>query len=143
MAKNAWDLSDANLYNSKPAEVESESEEPVRSPLKGSPDRKDRNLDGVVVDGRDRAVSAADAMSPEEEAKTRKVNTYFHMSMLLASMYISMLLTNWGTEQAGQQYDVGWPSVWYGKTRRRSGSWHLCICVCVCLFVIGSLSSKL
>jgi hypothetical protein len=126
VAKNAWDLSDANLYNSKPADIESESEEPARSPLKGS--SPDRHLDGVAVDGRDHAVSVAEAMSPEEEAKTRKVNTYFHMSMMLASMYISMLLTNWGTEQAGAQYDVGWPSVWYARRNCRSGAARCGMC---------------
>ena len=44
----------------------------------------------------------------------RRTNSYFHISMLLACLYLPMLLTNWGTEAYdGNASDyVGWPSVW-------------------------------
>lgn len=50
---------------------------------------------------------------PKAEWK-RKRNLKFHVVMAVASMYVAMLITNWGSQTASsdQAYDLGEESMW-------------------------------
>lgn len=58
--------------------------------------------------------AAYTATTAEEEAVPVTYNySFFHLVFALASMYIAMLMTGWGTNpQERDLIDVGWTSVW-------------------------------
>jgi len=55
-----------------------------------------------------------DSMDDETRERARTRNLRFHIVMAVASMYVAMLITNWGVETASssQSYDLGDVSVW-------------------------------
>ena len=52
--------------------------------------------------------------APVDDNAQRKSNLLFHMSMALGALYLSMLLTNWGSVDSNQSntIDVGLPAFW-------------------------------
>jgi len=57
--------------------------------------------------------SAKNEDASDSDAPVAYNYSFFHLIFALASMYIGMLMTSWGTEDLkDQEVDVGWTSVW-------------------------------
>jgi len=71
--------------------------------------------DGAAADG-DKKEEAAEDDGPEDEKAEwrRKRNLKFHLVMAVASMYVAMLLTSWGSETgtSGTSYDLSEVAMW-------------------------------
>ncbi len=105
--------SNTNLFSLEDAEeplLAGDTEEPLMSAgLDGAPDSAAERQEmrrGSHDSGREeRAIS-------EYEPVTYNYS-FFHLIFALASMYIAMLMTGWGTAaQEKDRIDVGWTSVW-------------------------------
>ena len=83
----------------------SETEEGTSAGLDGedpeSPERQEISRDG------DKDGKAMDEFEPVTYSYS-----FFHIIFGLASMYMAMLMTSWGTGDAGPLIDVSWTSVW-------------------------------
>ena len=57
--------------------------------------------------------AAYTATTAEEDVPVTYNYSFFHLVFALASMYIAMLMTGWGSNpQERDLIDVGWTSVW-------------------------------
>lgn len=141
IVKSAWDLGKSNLFGpsgeagaSSDAAASSGADVADPSPLSpasaddvtggtgaGAGKRRPRGVSehAVTVAMHDRAGDAAAGAHDSDHDKVddavqRKSNLTFHASMALASLYLSMLLTNWGSaaDDTPTAIDVGWPAVW-------------------------------
>ncbi|GFR42829.1 hypothetical protein Agub_g3786 [Astrephomene gubernaculifera] len=78
-------------------------------------------LDGVpdVAEATRQAVTGEAGRTPQQQQDAAALApvsynySFFHLIFALASMYIAMLMTGWGSEvQAKDRIDIGWTSVW-------------------------------
>lgn len=100
-----------NLSNSKSLFSEGEDAESNDAvvPLKGSSDAESQQ---PVSDASPKQLQESEHES-EDQAQTRKRNMKFHLVMAAASMYLAMLITNWGDSHGSStSYDSGDTSTW-------------------------------
>lgn len=62
-------------------------------------DENESNYDDVDDDGKKGLNDEENEDEESKESKDRKANLYFHIVMMLAAAYMSMLFTNWGTNK--------------------------------------------
>ena len=107
--------SNSRLFNLDNSQDHAESSPERTALLDQESQLTSAGLDGVPEDqAANREASTPKASSTLEEYKPISYNySFFHLIFALASMYISMLLTGWGSDvQEMERLDQGWSSVW-------------------------------
>lgn len=87
LAYRAWSLNRNSLFNSDEEEIQVKATS-----------GKNEDIEMATRDDDGGAGVSEDDLSPEEASQVRSTNLQFHVLMTLASLYVTMVVSNWGAD---------------------------------------------